>query len=123
MPHAVLDVVAEEPKHPHVTHEVEPPPVEEDVGNEGPEIVGGDSQQDGPAWVRVSRRNEPQVVENSLQGALRKRELEKEDDAVYRDHQPSNEGAFSARHRIANWNQRKILLTDLPAACRGRLQR
>src|SRR2546422_8802010 len=102
--HAVFNVVAEDPKRPHVSDNVDPAAMEEHARHEWPVIVKGQPYPDCPLRMRVTRRHDAEIVEEHLQHRLGQHELEDKDDAVGRHYEPHGDRNVSGGNRVANWN-------------------
>ena len=103
-PHAVLDVVAEDPQRPHVSNDMEPAAVEEHAGKERPVVIQREPQLNRPFGMSITRRDNAEIIEELLQHRLGHGELEEKDHAVNYYYDPGAEGRVFRRNRVANRN-------------------
>ena len=55
--HSVLDIVAENPKGPHIRYNMEPPAVQELMRQNRPKIIDGKANGQSPVGMSETRRN------------------------------------------------------------------
>src|SRR5437868_10870431 len=65
--HAILDVVAEDPEHPHVADDVGPAAVKEHAGEKRPVIVYRQAKLHRPLGMGVASGHDPENVEEALE--------------------------------------------------------
>jgi hypothetical protein len=64
--HFVLDVVAEDPKGPHIGYDVEPSAVQELMGQNRPKTIDWKADSESPVGMRETRRDKTEQVEKLL---------------------------------------------------------
>ena len=64
--HSVLDVVAENPKGPHIGYDVEPSAVQELMGQNRPKTIDWKADGQSPVGMREARRDKTEQVEKLL---------------------------------------------------------
>jgi hypothetical protein len=65
-PISVLDVVAENPKGPHIGYDVEPPAVQELMRQNRPKTVDGKADGESPVGMGETRRDKTEQIEKLL---------------------------------------------------------
>src|SRR5437868_10250401 len=103
--HAILDVVAEDPEHPHVADDVGPAAVKEHAGEKRPVIVYRQAKLHRPLGMGVASGHDPENVEEALEVLGPEGQLVEEDDDVDGDERPGNDWRATVRDRIADRDQ------------------
>lgn len=94
--HDIFDVVAEDPKSPHVAQDVQPAGVKELMSEKHPPTARGKSGGVGPCGIGETRRDDAEQIEEVVERFVRQRKLIEEHQRVN-----ENQGARDHGHRAA----------------------
>src|SRR5690242_6498778 len=104
--HAILDVVAKNPKCPHVPDQVYPTPVQEHASQKWPIIINWKPEPNRPIRMSVARWHKSEQVEEVLESGLRNGEFKQENQTIDSNQSPGHDCRISPWNCISNWKHR-----------------